>query len=483
MNREKKLIKNTFILSIGNICTKLITFFLLPLYTSVLSTEEYGIVDLLNTLITLMLPMITFQIEQGAFRFLLESKDDKTRKEIISSSFFIVVFQLIFYVIIFILFSNFINNNYKWYLILNLICYSFSTIFQQYSRGLDRNTIYASSSFISALSSILFNILFLVCFKFGAAGMLIANAIGQLICSIFIFISLKLNNYISIKSIEKKCLSKMLKFSFPLIPNSLCWWVFNASDRIIVSIFLGMSMTGILSASSKFAAFYIIVYNVFHLSWIENISEHVDDNDINIYYNKMFNRMFKIFSSISLLIVGLTPICYNIIINNNYFYGYYQVPITMIAAIFNVLVSLESAIFIAKKSTKSLAIQALLAAIINLMVNLLLINKLGLFASSISTFVSYLVLFVIRHWEINNKYFKIVLDNKIMLFCLVFFIIEIPIYYLNKYTLNIMGAVFTIIYISAFNYKNILNIYIFVKRSKIYERIIKKNTFSGKNEN
>ena len=72
MDREKKLAKNTVILTIGKLCTQLITFFLLPLYTAVLSTEEYGTVDLLNTLVSLLLPIVTFQIEQAVFRFLIE---------------------------------------------------------------------------------------------------------------------------------------------------------------------------------------------------------------------------------------------------------------------------------------------------------------------------------------------------------------------------------------------------------------------------
>ena len=50
MSREKQLAKNTLIITVGKVCTQLISFFLLPLYTGILSTEEYGIVDLLNTL-------------------------------------------------------------------------------------------------------------------------------------------------------------------------------------------------------------------------------------------------------------------------------------------------------------------------------------------------------------------------------------------------------------------------------------------------
>ena len=68
MNREKSLLKNTIIITIGKVCTQMISFFLLPLYTGILSTEEYGTVDLLNTLVSLLLPIVTFQIEMAVFR-------------------------------------------------------------------------------------------------------------------------------------------------------------------------------------------------------------------------------------------------------------------------------------------------------------------------------------------------------------------------------------------------------------------------------
>ena len=76
-SKEKELLKNTTIVSVGKICTQLITFFLLPLYTAILSTAEYGIVDLLNTLVGLFLPIMTLQIEQGIFRFLVERRNNR----------------------------------------------------------------------------------------------------------------------------------------------------------------------------------------------------------------------------------------------------------------------------------------------------------------------------------------------------------------------------------------------------------------------
>ena len=104
MNREKKLLKNTMIITIGKICTQLITFLLLPLYTGVLTTAEYGIVDLLNTLVSLCLPIVTLQIEQAVFRELLEVRNnEKEKKKIISSTIVTVILQSIFFLILFII--------------------------------------------------------------------------------------------------------------------------------------------------------------------------------------------------------------------------------------------------------------------------------------------------------------------------------------------------------------------------------------------
>ena len=104
MNREKSLFKNTIIITIGKICTQLITFLLLPLYTGILTTAEYGTVDLLNTLVSLCLPIITLQIEQAVFRELLEVRNKEQEiKDIISSAIFTVIVQSIIFLILFVI--------------------------------------------------------------------------------------------------------------------------------------------------------------------------------------------------------------------------------------------------------------------------------------------------------------------------------------------------------------------------------------------
>lgn len=447
MEREKSLVKNTIILSIGNLFTKLITFFLLPLYTAILSTEEYGIVDLLNTLVSLLLPIVTFQIEQAVFRYLIENREKEEEKnKIISTSILVVISQTILYLIVFFAISSYIDNNYKIFLATNVIAYIFASLFQQISRGLGDNKSYTISSIFSGIFTITFNVIFLVALKWQAYGMLVGTMIGQLACIAYLYFKIKIYKYTSLKYYDKKTLKKMWKYSLPLIPNSISWWVFNASDRLIVSMILGLGMTGILSAANKFSTLYIMVYNFFHLSWLETIALHIKDNDIEEFFNKTFNSVLKIFISAAICILSVMPFVYPLMINSKFSEGYYQIPIIMFGSILNVLVALETAIYVAKKDTKSIAITSGVAAIFNIIIHMILINYIGLYAASISTFAAYLTMSIYRHVDIGKKYFKIIIERKTIITSFLVLLLIIPIYYLDNIYLQFFGIVITVIY-------------------------------------
>ena len=115
MSREKNLAKNTFIITVGKISTQFITFFLLPLYTGILSTEEYGTIDLVNTLVILMTPIITFQVEQGTFRMLVDARNNFfQQKEIITSSIISTIISIIVFTSVCLPISCWLGKSY-WY--------------------------------------------------------------------------------------------------------------------------------------------------------------------------------------------------------------------------------------------------------------------------------------------------------------------------------------------------------------------------------
>lgn len=446
MNREKKLLKNTLIISIGKICTSLITFLLLPLYTNILSPSEYGIVDLFNTLLSLLFPIVSFQIEKALFRELLETEDFNKKKELITTAFSTTIIQIVVFVIISLILSIFIKNEYKFYLIINVSAFILLSLLQQIARGLKNTNLYTLSSFISAFLIIIFNIIFLVLLKMGIRGMLLGTFLGYMISFIFLFLKLHIMKFINIKLFSILVLKKFLKYSVPLIPNALSWWVFSASDRVIVSGILGIDQNGILSASLKFSTVYITLYNIFDISWTESATLAVKDKDFDIYFNKMLNVFAKVFLSIGLIIIVCMPVVFPLMINENYSGGYKYIPISIIASYLNVLVGLISVIYLAKKNTKGIANTSIIAAIINIISHILLINKIGLYAATVSTLISFLILTIYRFVDIRKKYFTINIEKKFVISALIVTSFVCACYYFNNICMNCISMLVVIVY-------------------------------------
>ena len=459
MNQGKTLLKNTAIVSIGKICTQLITFFLLPVYTAVLTSEEYGVVDLLNTLTSLFLPIVTLQIEQGVFRFLIDCREDEEKQTtLITTIMRFLTIQAIIYLVVFICASHFINNIYKYFLMANLIMCMFSSILLQISRGLGDNKRYAIGSFISGTSAVILNLIFIVVFKWGAYGMLGATIIANFLCIIYIFLSEKIYKLIKLKKYSKKTLKEILKYSVPLVPNVVSWWIVNASDRTIITIILDIGQNGIYSAANKFSHVFTSLYNVFNLTWTESAAMNINSDNKDEFFSKILDVTIRFFGAMAMGIIAFMPFVFPILINEKFNEAYNQIPILMVASLFNVLVSFFGSIYVAKKITKEIAKTSIFAAIINIVINLLFIRYIGLYAASISTLVAYLAMFIYRYVD-SKKYVNLSIGKMLILSMTILIAISILVYYIpNKIMQGIIALVVTVyaVYINRNSFKFIM---------------------------
>lgn len=464
MSKGKDLAKNTAIVSIGKICTQLITFFLLPVYTAVLSNEEYGVVDLLNTLTSLLLPIATLQIEQGIFRYLLDCRENKEKQTtlITTVSKFILV-QSAICILIFLCASPFIHNEYKYFLMANLLMGILSSISLQICRGLGDNKTYAVGSFITGALTVILNVIFIVAFKWGAYGMLIATAISNLLCAIYVFVKKKIYKYIDIKQNDKKLLKDIVKYSVPLIPNMISWWIVSASDRTIISAVIGVAQNGIYSAANKFSGIFSTLYSVFNLTWTESASVNINSEDRDEFFSKIFDFIVRFFGSLCLETIAVMPFVFGILVNEKFAESYYQIPILILGSVFNILVSFLGSVYVAKKLTKEIAKTSIIAAIINIVVNITLINQIGLYAASISTVIAYFAMFIYR-WIDVKKYVSIKTNKTLIAVLSVSFLVAIITYYLKMKIISIVVLLAVII----------IAIYINKDSAKYLTEIVKK---------
>ena len=245
--------------------------------------------------------------------------------------------------------------------------------------------------------------------------------------------------------VNRHMLKNVRDYSIPLVPAQLSWWVVGVSDRTIISFFIGVAANGVYSVANKFSTLIATFYNIFNMTWSESVSLHFNDEDRDEFLSETFDLVLTLFISVCLCLIAFMPIVFPIMVGNQYGAGYYQIPILVIAVLFQVVTGLYSVIYLAIKKTKENAKTALLAAIINIGINLIFINYIGLYAASISTLISYLAMAVYRYADVK-KYVNITLNRKkIIKSSMMLLFIVVLYYWRNKYG-NICGMVASVVY-------------------------------------
>lgn len=452
-NRERKLIKNTAILSFGTICTKGILFLITPIFTRWLSQEEYGIFDLMITYISLLLPIIALNINEAVFRFLI--KEENRKEKIISSALCVTILGFIVSVCIYIVFII-LNRQLieiASLFILLLLAEAINNFLMMILRGLKKLNIYAIANIVFVVAMIISVFLFVKILNLKLAGIILGYLLGYMISSLFIILIAQIYKYVNIKEIKLCEIKEMMAYSIPLIPNALSWWIMDASDRTIVSFFLGSSSNAILAVAHKIPNICQTLYNVFHLSWQENASESIGDKDKDVYYTKIMNKMIVILISCSICVLSINFLIFNILFEKVYFEAYYQVPILIFSIVFSMMAQFIGGIYIAQMKTKKNGITTLVAAAINIVTNVMFITKIGIYSATLSTLISYFVLFIIRYIDIRKAiHLKFDFSTVKAFSILIYFIVST---YLNYEFLNYVNIVVAIVYFCTIN-KNIL---------------------------
>ena len=441
MDRGKEFTKNTIILFVGKFATQFISLLLLPLFTRYLLTEDYGIIDLLQTYITLFVPILTLRIDSAVFRFLIDKREnEEEKKRILSNITFLLFIGIIFTTSLFAVIFKLMNVKYLIYAIVNLLILMVSSVFLQMLRGLGKNKEYSIGSIITGTITLVMNVVFIVFLSKGAESILIASSVANFVCILYCLFTVKLYKYVKVRAINKKEIKEILYYSLPMIPNALSWWVINASDRTIISSFLGVAFNGIYTVSCKFSNILNSIFSVFNMSWQETASLHVDDEDRDLFFTNIINKLLIFFSSISLLIVGFLPFVYNILIGEGYMDSYKYIPILLYANSWSVLISLIGGIYVAKKKTKQIASTTIWSAILNILINVLLIKYIGLYAACISTLLSYMIVGVYRYIDCQ-KYVKLKLDKRIFILFTVVFMTSTIMYLKNNMIINVLNLI------------------------------------------
>lgn len=447
MDKNKVLAKNTIILSIGQFAPKIISMIILPILTKAFSTEEYGTYDLIISFASLAIPLMTLLVQQAVFRFYIDEKSEETCKSYITSS---IVFVIIISFCWFILASIFgiITNKYFSFIIIVFILYFSESIYDllgQIARGKEQNIVFSAGVVIYSVINMILLIVTLQfnCINVNSAILIIS--LSYIIASIFLCYKIKIKKEFDIKKFSWTTIKKLLTYSIPIIPSSISLWIVNLSDRLLISSFLGTSYNGLYAAASKIPNLFGTAFNVFNLAWTELAARSIKERNSSKYYSELFDNLYSFLIGIMLILIALSPIIFDILIDNKFNEGYWQIPILFIGVLLSSFMSFYGGLYIALKKTKQVGISSLIGGILNVIINLATIKHWGLYAASVSTVVSFLAILMYRILEIN-KFIKIKYNYSKILIGIVFLAIVSINFYINTDISFIVNLIIMLIY-------------------------------------
>lgn len=406
MGKYKALLKNIGLLTLSSFATKLLSFFLVPLYTSVLSTSEFGTYDMFNTTVSLLFPILTVDIQEAVLRFSLDSKSNegkviKTATKYLILSVIIVIALLTFnYIFNFIeIFNKYIIEFFLLYLVTAI-----NGLITYYARGIDNVKELSISSVLGAIVSISLNIYFLVIIKIGLLGYFYATIIGGAAQSVYLIVKLRVFNKLLKTNFDKKLSKHMVNYSKPMVANAVSWWINNASDRYIVIWLSGIAANGIYSVSYKIPSIINILQQIFGQAWTISAVKEFDQNDSSGFYINVYNLYnFMLVSSCSFLIL-FDKIISKFLFAKDFYLAWKYAPFLLISTVFAGMSAFIGGLFSAMKDSKTFAQTSVITAIINTIGNVILVALIGPLGAAISTAIAYFLMWALRLKTVKNSF-------------------------------------------------------------------------------
>lgn len=394
------------LLTLSSFATKLLSFFLVPLYTAILTTQEYGTYDVISSTVNFLIPILTINIYEAVLRYAMDKESDP--KTVFSIGCKYAIWGNVI-VVILLVFNHIarlsaILDAYSIFFALLFFVTVFSGIITSMARGLDRIADISISSVLCSVVMIFLNIFLLCVLKIGIYGYFIANISGILIQNIYLTVRIKGWNYITKTREYNSALEKeMIHYSLPTIANAISWWVNGLADRYVIIFFCGIASNGVYSVASKIPSILNIFQNIFSQAWMLSAVREFDAEDKNGFFAQIFNLYNAMLVIVCSMIICADKMLAHYLYSNDFYIAWKYVPFLTISIIFGALSGYAGSIFAALKHSEYFAKCSGSGAVANICMNIVLVPLWGTLGAAIATAISYWIVYLVSMFYLNRS--------------------------------------------------------------------------------
>lgn len=405
MSKESKLIKNTAIYAIGNMSSKVLAYVMVMIYSHFINPSDLGYYDIVMTTVSLLLPIVTMEIHEGVYR-LMVGKSQYTNNEIVGTSIKFLCFTTSVSALILIVLAFYVNIRLLSLILFYLVTFVFYSYLQIVVRGCLENKVYAFLGVLNSVITLISQFIGIVVLNNGIAALFYSLGMANTICILVVLLRFTFIIKSFPMRFNKMLLKEVLYFSIPLIPTTICWWVVNACDRYIILYGLGTEYNGIYAISTKFPTIVTTLSSIFYLAWQESALREYESEHRDEFFSDVFHKYHRILISACICCIPAVRVVIELFMSSSYSDAWKFTGPLFLSTVYMALSSFLGLGYQISKETGLSTITSAIAAIVNVVINLVFVKNLGLHAASISTLVSYFVMFVIRVKQ-TRKYFSI----------------------------------------------------------------------------
>lgn len=421
MGKYGSLLKDLFLFTLSTFIPKAISFFLVPLYTNCLTTAEYGVADLVSTTVGLAIPLITLNINDAVMRFTIENKEDARP------------FQIAFLSIVkgILLISGFVCLNMALRIIridhtvslFFLLNYSFVAVYGiciAYIRATNQVALLSAISILTSAATVVSNLLLLLVFKLGMIGYMISGCVGYALADLIIL--WKIHAVRMLKSaglMDKSLRREMLLYSTPLIAANISWWINTSSDRYILTAMRGVDEDGIYSVAYKIPTILQMLQSVFSQAWLLSVFREYKSENGPQYVSRIYELYYVAMSLSCAVIIILDIPLAGFLYAKDFYAAWKYVPFLLLSVVFIANSGFFESMLTLHKKTKLIASTTVIGAVVNTVLNLILIYYIGALGAAIATVCGYFTMWVTRIRPVLKEYpFEVNWTKQIIMYLL-----------------------------------------------------------------
>jgi O-antigen/teichoic acid export membrane protein len=394
INHKKRFANNLVFYSLGTFATKLLQLLLIPLYSKYVSTTDLGTYNAILAVLFVAVPLLYQSIWEGAFRFAVESTDDERKVLALISKY--CVGLTVIYSVIFIPVSYILDIQYGILILLSGIGQVGASYWQYAARALKENKLYAFSSVINAVVTVVLTVLLVAIFRWGLLALLIANSAGLLVMVLVLEFRLRLLRDVWRYPFNKLLFKQVVKYSLPLSINAISWWLMVSCNNIVVTVFLGSSANGIFAMALRFGSIFSTITSIVIAAWLEEAFRTFEDANRDAYFNQVLKILTKALLCIVLMLIPSTFIIYKYAVFGDYKEGVALVPIIYLYAAYNALACHLGSSFLARKESNIMFLTTLGGGIFVVVCSVIFIRIWGLMGVVYASLLGNIFTFFIR---------------------------------------------------------------------------------------